>query len=192
MNIKDFIISALKDTVYLFENIKCRYAYDELTEIHYVEIVPSKVFKDSKELKNYRGQILDKFYECFPNDSLSFITDDSNIKFDEIFKITGSKYSLTPTVNSFVEHYFGDLAGTYKALIFNAFLHHSPNSAYFKENTFWIKNVCGYKPISRRYKTTIHRNSIKSQSAIILDTLSKMDESTSYETKENNSDALAA
>lgn len=93
MNAKEFIIASIKDIVYLFNNVQCRYRYDDFCESHYIEIIPANVFKDSKELKNYRGQILDAFYERFKNESIVFLTEGSHIKMgQEEFKISGDKF----------------------------------------------------------------------------------------------------
>lgn len=82
MTPKEFIISSLNDITDLFDNVQCKYRYDSYSEGHYIEIVPAKIFKDSKQLKNYRGQILDKFYSYFPLESIVFLTEGSKIKMD--------------------------------------------------------------------------------------------------------------
>lgn len=121
MIVKDFIISALKDIVYLFENVQCEYTLDTFDDTHYIRITPSKVFKDSKTLKNYRGQILEKFYNFYPNDSIVFLTEGSTIKLENVeFKIAGSKYidptdkiwmSYRPSVSNPKKSFWSDLAG---------------------------------------------------------------------------------
>jgi hypothetical protein len=192
MKIKEFIIESLKDTVYLFENIQCRYAYDDLSEIHYVEIVPSTVFKSSRELRNYRGQILDKFYECFPNDSLAFITNDSNITFNEIFKITGNSFTATPTVNSFMDILFKDMSTEYKRLAIEAVFQNTFRYDSFKEHVFDVNKLLICTSFSTSIMTSIHLHCVVDEQHVTLDTLFDKDNNTAYKPTDKNSNALAA
>lgn len=115
--VKDFIVNSLETLVSKFDNIQCRYGYDGLDDIHYIEIVPSYFFKLSKELKRARGNILDNFYRNYSNQSLAFITDDSHIELIDKVVINGSKYSFTPTVATTLNFDHEPLARHYNELV---------------------------------------------------------------------------
>lgn len=195
MTPKDFIISSILDTTYIFEQVQCRYKYDELLETHYVEILPSSIFKDSKELKNYRGQILDKFYENFPTESLVFLTEGSLIEFGkEEVKAVGSKFSTVPTINPFFDKCFEPLLVEYKKLAIDKLM--GAYEPILAHHSFIDRVTKSTLPVITRFQLPrFHSLVIRNTNDDIfnpIDTLTDNKSKTIYETATENKYALAA
>lgn len=88
MKVKEFIKKSIEDLTTTFDNIRCSYRYDQFSETHYIEIMPSAFFRSSNELSLFRADIFDDFDSAYPNQSIVFISEES------LTKIGKSEYSI--------------------------------------------------------------------------------------------------
>ncbi|TKC10341.1 hypothetical protein FA048_09120 [Pedobacter polaris] len=73
MTIKDFLLEQANAVVTKFDDIRIRLSYNELSDIHFMEIHPESAYND--EIKLFLSYVMDDFYNIFPEDSLSFVTE---------------------------------------------------------------------------------------------------------------------
>ncbi|WP_316778450.1 hypothetical protein [Pedobacter antarcticus] len=81
---KEYITQELKSLVKEFDQIKASYRYDRLCETFYIQILPSKFYKESEALIERRFDILDEFLDLFPNESIVFLTEGNLINMDSV------------------------------------------------------------------------------------------------------------
>lgn len=70
MESSDFIISNLKVWEKIFPKIQIKYAYDDKTEYHIVEIGPHKLYEGNKDYIQKEEEFWESFYENFPEEDL--------------------------------------------------------------------------------------------------------------------------
>ena len=75
MAVLDYLRKQLMDFVSSFKNAKVNYEYDELAEIHTVEILPKSVF-DSDEFAKWECDFFVKAYSEIPGEDVGFISED--------------------------------------------------------------------------------------------------------------------
>lgn len=79
MSPKSFTTSKLSQFVLLFPSTRVRYEYDTLSDVHFIEIIPNEVYHSDKGYINWEVSFYDEFVSLFPDESISFITDDALI-----------------------------------------------------------------------------------------------------------------
>src|ERR1017187_8306501 len=82
MTIKQFITESLRNLGNNFPNITIKYAFDAMADMHVVEITPQIQYYNNPQLDNAWVDISFKILSNYPNELISFITDDCSVKID--------------------------------------------------------------------------------------------------------------
>lgn len=102
MAVLDYLRKQLTDFVSSFKNAKVNYEYDELAEIHTIEILPKSVF-DSDEFAKWESDFFVKAYSEIPGEDVGFISEDAYVGIEHVdWTIQGDEYE---EVNSMLEEY---------------------------------------------------------------------------------------
>lgn len=72
----DFIEEALKELHIKFPNCHIKYEFDELINVHIVEVLPFS-FYENEEYMEYELDLFESFSELFPSEELMFVSEDS-------------------------------------------------------------------------------------------------------------------
>jgi hypothetical protein len=100
MTPKDFIIKSINDLVLEFPNTRARYENHQLSNTHFVEIVPNEVYSFDEDYQKREEEIVFQFIEKFPTQNLCFITDDAVVGLDKVeYETKGNLYDLIYSVN---------------------------------------------------------------------------------------------
>lgn len=92
MAVLDYLRKQLTDFVSSFKNAKVNYEYDELAEIHTVEILPKSVF-DSDEFAKWECDFFVKAYSEIPGEDVGFISEDAYVGIEHVdWSIQGPEY----------------------------------------------------------------------------------------------------
>lgn len=70
MSAQNLIISRLKAISSEIKGIKIRYAYDEITDFHIIEISPESIRRGSKEYIELENELSSDFYKSFPSEDI--------------------------------------------------------------------------------------------------------------------------
>lgn len=76
MNATEFIIKHLQGLVDQFKNTRARYEYDNLAEVHTIEIFPQSVY-NSDEYLEWESRMYDEFVSIFPGETIGFISEEA-------------------------------------------------------------------------------------------------------------------
>lgn len=88
MTEKEFIENELKKFIKQFSNTRVRYEYHELSDAHFIEIVPSGVYNLNDEYLEWEYDVYSRFTELYPMEGICFVSDDA------VVKIKNAKYTL--------------------------------------------------------------------------------------------------
>lgn len=95
MAVLDYLKKQLTDFVSSFKNAKVNYEYDELAEIHTVEILPQSVF-DSDKFAKWECEFFVKAYSDIPGEDVGFISENAYVGIDHVdWTIQGEEYEDT-------------------------------------------------------------------------------------------------
>lgn len=72
----DFIVDTLKELHVKFPNCHIKYEFDELINVHIVEVLPLS-FYENEEYMEYESDLFESFSELFPSEELLFVSEDS-------------------------------------------------------------------------------------------------------------------
>ena len=78
MAVFDYLKKQLTDFVSSFKNAKVNYEYDELAEIHTIEVLPQSVF-DSDEFARWESDFFVRAYREISGEDVGFISEDAYI-----------------------------------------------------------------------------------------------------------------
>jgi hypothetical protein len=93
MTPKDFIIKSINDLVIEFPNTRARYENHQLSNTHFIEIVPNEVYYLNENYQKQEEEIVFRFIEKFPTQNLCFITDDAMVGIAKIdYQAQGSSF----------------------------------------------------------------------------------------------------
>lgn len=93
MAVLDYLKKQLTTFVGSFKNAKVSYEYDELAEIHTVEILPQSVF-DSDEFAKWESDFFVKAYSEIPGEDVGFISEDAYVGIEHVdWTIQGEEYA---------------------------------------------------------------------------------------------------
>jgi hypothetical protein len=84
MTPQNFIEIKLSALAKQFPHVCIRYGYDEIGQAHIVELTPANEYYSNIELDNSWMPISWEFYDLFENEDLTFITDDSWLKIENV------------------------------------------------------------------------------------------------------------
>ena len=95
MKVKEFIKTSIENIVMEFDNVSCAYEYDLVCDTHYIKILPSDFFNNSDALAAKQVDIIEAFYNSYPDASIIFLTDGSLIKISNPeCTVAGKKYTF--------------------------------------------------------------------------------------------------
>lgn len=77
MKSTDYVIRELENLLTSFPNIKVRYEYNGLANIHTVEVVPNDIFYSNNDYMNWERKVIDAFIRKYPTENVCFISDDA-------------------------------------------------------------------------------------------------------------------
>ena len=88
----DYLKEQLTEFVKTFKNVKVNYEYDQLANLHTIEVLPQVVF-DSDEFITWECDFFERAYDAIPYEEISFISEDAYVGIDHIdWSIQGSDY----------------------------------------------------------------------------------------------------
>lgn len=100
MTPKEYIINCAKELVKSFPNTKVRYENHELSNTHFIEVVPNEVYNLNTEYKIWEENIVFDFIAKFPNQNICFLSDDAIVGIDNSeFELKGVLYDLLFSFN---------------------------------------------------------------------------------------------
>lgn len=83
MTAQEYIKNKIDKLSIDFSDLQCRYGFDEFSDTHLIEVIPIDLFL-SKSFKDIQKEIIFDFIEKFPNQTISFISEDSLVELDNI------------------------------------------------------------------------------------------------------------
>lgn len=83
MAVLNYLKKQLTDFVSSFKNAKVLYEYDEVAEIHTIEVLPQSVF-DSDEFAKWESDFFVRAYREIPSEDVGFISEDAYIGIDHV------------------------------------------------------------------------------------------------------------
>ena len=100
MKEKDFVINSINELVKLFPTTRVRYENHQQSNTHFVEVVPSEIYKLDAAYQDWEEGILFQFINKFPNQNLCFFSDDAIVGIENVeFETKGNLYDLLYTFN---------------------------------------------------------------------------------------------
>ena len=89
----DYLKEQLTEFVKTFKNVKVNYEYDQLANLHTIEVLPQVVF-DSDEFAIWECDFFERAYDAIPYEDISFISEDAYVGIEHIdWSIQGSDYA---------------------------------------------------------------------------------------------------
>lgn len=74
----DYLKEQLTEFVKTFKNVKLNYEYDQLANLHTIEVLPQVVF-DSDEFITWECDFFERAYDAIPYEEISFISEDAYV-----------------------------------------------------------------------------------------------------------------
>ena len=100
MTEKDFIIASVDDLVRTFPNTRVRYENHELSNTHFVEVVPNELYRLNDDYQKWEEGIVFKFINLFPSQNICFISDDDIVGIENVdYEMKGELYDLIYSYN---------------------------------------------------------------------------------------------
>lgn len=92
MNISTYLKEKMADFVVTFKTAKVNYEYDELANIHTIEVLPQSLF-DSDEFARWECEFFKKAFIDMPGEDISFISEDAYIGIEHVdWSLKGDAY----------------------------------------------------------------------------------------------------
>ncbi len=90
-----YIISSLNEFIVNFPQTRIRYEFDQLSDVHFIEVVPNSVYRLNEEYIEWENEMYDRFVAMYPDQNICFISDDALVELENVQLIlTGSEYDL--------------------------------------------------------------------------------------------------
>ncbi|MCK9452686.1 MAG: hypothetical protein M0Q90_13415 [Bacteroidales bacterium] len=70
----DFIENSLQYLVKCFPQMKASYEFDDFSNSHFIEVLPSTEFRENLEYSKYETNLIIDFISKFPNEDIVFVT----------------------------------------------------------------------------------------------------------------------
>jgi hypothetical protein len=100
MTATDFIINRINELIKVFPNVRVRYENHQLSNTHFVEVVPNEVYRLNEEFQLWEETVVFQFIEKFPDQNLCFITDDAIVGIETVnYEAKGDLYDLLYSIN---------------------------------------------------------------------------------------------
>ncbi len=110
MDAKDFIKSQIVDLIQKVKSVSVKYAYEECTDFHIIEISPETIRRGSNEFIDWEYNLNNKFSELYPDEDLlisepSFFNDMRNVIYTHNIHIQDfrNKEFLEPSFSSLIK-----------------------------------------------------------------------------------------
>lgn len=95
MTSKDFIISNLEVLSNKIQGIYAKYAYDNISDFHIIEISPESIRRGNEEYMEWESSMWDQFYDLYPDEDI-LISEP-----DETDNMTNILFETTPVRQSY-------------------------------------------------------------------------------------------
>lgn len=82
MEAKKFVEEKLRFLTSIFKGIRIKYKYIPAGRSHLVEIIPSDFMQGNEDYFKEEAQIMEEFEQLFPDESIDFISNDSDIRIE--------------------------------------------------------------------------------------------------------------
>lgn len=93
--VKEFIKASINNIIREFDNVSCAYEYDLVCDTHYIKILPTDFFYNSDQLAEKQVDIIEAFYDAYPDASIIFLTEGSLIKISNPeYVVDGKKFAV--------------------------------------------------------------------------------------------------
>ncbi|MCL2435624.1 MAG: hypothetical protein FWD09_05750 [Lentimicrobiaceae bacterium] len=97
MTAKEFIKKELSNFIKQFPQVRVRYEYHELSDAHFIEIIPNEVYNLNEEYLVWECDMWDRFVEHYPMEGICFISDDALVGIENAeLALSGVGYGYTP------------------------------------------------------------------------------------------------
>ncbi len=83
MNSKSFIIKSINEIVSSFPYLNFRYEFDSFSKSHFIEVRPNSSYKNDSSYIEIEKEITLRFFDLFPYESLTFLSDESYYKIEK-------------------------------------------------------------------------------------------------------------
>lgn len=98
MTPREFITKELDIFIEQFPQVRVRYEFHELSNAHFIEVVPNEVYNLDKDYISWELDMDDKFSELYPYEGICFISDDALVGIENaVYAKVGSDYMQLPT-----------------------------------------------------------------------------------------------
>jgi hypothetical protein len=82
MTAKGFVEEKLRFLTSIFKGIQIKYKYLPGEKSHLVEIIPADFMQGNEDYFKEEAQIMEEFEQLFPDESIDFISNDSDIRIE--------------------------------------------------------------------------------------------------------------
>lgn len=100
MTSQEYITFELNDFIVKFPQTRVRYEYDQLSDVHFIEVVPNNVYHLDEAYIAWESEMYDKFTASFPDQNICFISDDALVGLENVqFELIGAIYDIIYSTN---------------------------------------------------------------------------------------------
>ncbi|MBP9019735.1 MAG: hypothetical protein ABFC18_00445 [Rikenellaceae bacterium] len=100
MTPQEHIIQALNDFIIKFPQTRVRYEYDPLSDVHFIEVIPNKVYHLDKDYIDWENHMYDEFVSSHPDQNICFISDDAVIRLKNVqLELIGTFFDISYSTN---------------------------------------------------------------------------------------------
>jgi hypothetical protein len=82
MTSQEYIISELNKFIVNFPQTTIRYEFDQLSDVHFLEVVPNSVYHLDEKYCAWENEMYDRFIASYPDQNICFISDDAIVGLD--------------------------------------------------------------------------------------------------------------
>lgn len=82
MRSKDFVEEKLRFLTSIFKDIRIKYKYMPQNRSHLVEVIPADFMVGNEDYFKEEAQIIEEFDQLYPDESIDFISNDSDIRIE--------------------------------------------------------------------------------------------------------------
>jgi hypothetical protein len=99
MTPKEFITKELGCFIKKFPQVRVRYEFHEMSNAHFVEIVPNEVYNLNEDYISWEIDMWERFVKLFPEEGICFISDDALVGIENVeLTLYGTDYAPVSTV----------------------------------------------------------------------------------------------
>ena len=80
MKAYDYIKNKLENLIDIFPQMKVSYEFEKLSNSHFIEILPSKEFRENLKYSKYETNLIMDFITMYPNEDIVFVTENDLIE----------------------------------------------------------------------------------------------------------------